>query len=325
MNKGVLYSNGVVASLTQNLLTKEFLNRLSECSSIENLKSLLEETSFSLSEDDQTINEKMQIELDKLVEFVKTESPNDKFTQFFLLPFDYENLQTICKCLVCNLDFNKYLQTEGIFTNDQIKNNVTSKTYKNFNNTFIEKSLKEFDKLFQEKTLNGWEIESIFKKNMYENLLKISSNSILNEIVNCQITIENISVSMRAKTQFELESQIINLGYLDKKKLLLIFNKDKSVLNVITNQYIEPFVKLALHGKTNENIVKFEKLRQSFIVKSLSKNKDNIQTFAPFAYYCYKKLSDIKNIRLAYSYAENGLNEEIKKRLIAPWKTALQL
>ena len=70
MNRGILYSNGVVSSLSQNLLSKEFLNRLAECNSVDDMKKLLEETSLSFSEDFENINEKMLVETNKLIDFV---------------------------------------------------------------------------------------------------------------------------------------------------------------------------------------------------------------------------------------------------------------
>ena len=320
MNKGLLYSNGVVSSLSQNLLTKDFLSRLSDCTSLNEVQEILEETSFNFSQEETTINEKMQIETIKLINFVKTESPDDKFVQFFLLPFDYENLQTFCKCSILNIDAKNYIKTEGLYSYDQIKNSFLTKNYSSFNNLYVEKALKYFNKLSQDKSLNGWEIEFIFKKAMYENLLKISISPILNKLIKNEITIENISMSIRAKTQFELESQTLPGGYLNKENLLQIFNRDKSILNINVDRSILPFIKIAISEKTNDTIIKFEKNRQLFKLKYFSENKNNIETISPFAYYCYSLLNDIKNIRLAYSFIENGQSKEIKKRILSSEK-----
>ena len=316
MGKGILYSNGVVSRLSQNLLTKDFLNRLVDCQSIKDMLSLIEETPFGFSEEETTINEKMNLETNKLLEFVKLESPDEKFTQFFLLPFDYENLQTFCKCSILNFEPKSYIATEGLYSYDQIKSNLITKNYSNFNNKFITSALKEFNKLSQDKTLNGWEVEFIFKKFLYMNLLKISANTILNKLVKSKITIENIYTASRAKTQFELESQVLDGGYINKNDLFLIFNRDKSALNLNVDITILPFIKLALNEKSFDGIINFEKNRQAFETKYFGSLKDNIETIAPFAYYCYKKLNDIKNLRLALSYMENGLNKETKKRIL---------
>lgn len=315
MNKGILYSNGVIASLSQSLLSKDFLNRLLECNTVEDMQNMLEETSYGFSPEESTMQEKTHIETTKIIEFVKNESPDDKFTQFFLLPFDYENIQTFCKCLMLNLDAQNFIQVEGLYSFDEIKNNIAVKNYSNFKNNFIVEALTQFDKLSQDRTLSGWEIEYIFKKQMYANLLKIS-NALLTNLVKTEITIENISVASRARTQFELESQMLNGGYLNKNELLLIFKKDKSILHLNKNEEILPFIKLALGEKTTDNVVNFEKNKQNFKVKYFYERKDDIETISPFAYYCYKKLVDIKNVRMAYSYMENGLNNEIKKRVL---------
>lgn len=316
MNKGILYSNGVVSSLSQNLLNKDFFTRLSECNSTYEMQEIIEETSFAFSQEETTINEKMLIETNKLIDFVKNESPDENFLKFFLLPFDYQNLQTYCKCLVLNIEANNYIKVEGLYSYDQIKNNLITKNYDNFKNPYIEKAIKYFNKLSQDKNLTGWEIELIFKKAMYENLLKISSNPILNKLVKYEITIENIYMSSRAKTHFELESQFIPNGYLNKENLLQIFNKDKAILNVCSDRNIMPFIKLAIGENTNESIIKFERNRQVFKAKYFYQNKNSVETISSFAYYVYRKLNDIKNVRLAYSYVENGQSKEIKKRIL---------
>ena len=316
MNKGILYSNGVVASLSQSLLTNEFLNRLSECNSVKDILDCLEETSFSFSLEDSSLEEKLDLETSKIIEFVKNESPNDKFTQCFLLPFDYENILTFCKCLFLSLDPTPYVKAEGFFTFDQIKNYITTKSYNNFNNVFIKNALIEFDKLVENQEVNGWEIDVVFKKALFENLLKVSQNTILSNLIKMEITLENISIAFRAKTQFEFESQVFDGGVLNKKDLFLIFNKDKLAINLNVDREILSFIKLSMGEKTNEKSIQFERDKQNFKNKFLFKHKDEIETISPFAYYCYRKLSDIKNIRLAFSYVENGLNKEIKKRML---------
>ena len=180
--------------------------------------------------------------------------------------------------------------------------------------------MESFNFLSKDKSLNGWEIETIFKKAMYENILKISTNDLLKKLINSLATIENISIATRAKTMFEFESQIINFGFLTKNQLTLIFEKKKEILNYNLEKDIFPFVKLAISDKSFDNVVKFEKLKQNFSASYFDKNKNRVETFAPFACYVYKKLNDIKNIRLAFSYVENGVNGETKKRFLSSEK-----
>ena len=96
----------------------------------------------------------------------------------------------------------------------------------------------------------------------------------------------------------------------------MMFDEDKSVLNLDVDRDILACVKLTFGERTQEKIIQFEKYRQNYKIDYFYRNKDKIETIAPFAYYCYRKLMDIKNIRLAFSYAENGLNTEIKKRML---------
>lgn len=319
-NKSCTYVNGVVSALSNSLITKETFLRLIEAKSYKEFLTLLQETPFYNGSEEASsfdLQNTLIKQAQLLAEFVKRESPTDEFVNFFLLPYDYMNIANFCKCQISNQEFEKFVDCEGIYSLTQIKDYILSKKYNNFNNEFIEKSLKDFEFLIQEQVIDTAEIDTKFKIHMYENLLKVcSKNKILKNILCLQIDVENISVAMRAKTQFELEHQLIDGGEIAREDLIKIFKKDKSVLAKITNKKLYAFVKLAFSENKLESFVNFEVNKNNLIVSTLANKLYEINTIEPFILYCYKKQIEIKNIRLIASYIENNLNLNIKKRIL---------
>lgn len=310
-----LYSNGVASALSATLITKDLYSRLIDAKNAEEALSILSETSFGASSASQnaiaTKEEIIKAELLKLVNFIKTESPTQNFLQILMLPYDYINIATFIKCAGDN-GFDSIVEIEGVYSLNQIKEYIQSKNYNYFNNAFIQKALEEIDGISTSQS--GWEVDFILKKYLYKNLHELSKKEkTLKEIIANKIDCENLSVCMRARTRFELESQLLCGGKLNKKIFIMIFEKNSSSLNSIQNAHIKKLAKIVMEGT---NYSKFEVLRNSLEINLLNDLKYDIESIAPFAYYVYKKLADIKNIRLILSYQENGLKDKIKNKLL---------
>ena len=315
--KDNLYSNGVASALSTTLLTSDLYSRLIDAKGAEEALSILSETSFGSSSVNAsqsvavTKEEIIKSELCKLVNFIKAESPTQNFLQVLMLPYDYLNIATFIKC-AGDSSFDSIVEIEGCYSLNKIKEFIQSKNYAFFNNKYIQNALEEVDSISTSQS--GWEVDFILKKYLYKNLSELSKKEkTLKEIVSNKIDCENLSVCLRARTRFELESQLLSGGKLDKKVFVMIFEKNSSSLNSIQNEHLKKLAKIVLEGT---NYSKFEVLRNSLEINLLQDLKYNIESIAPFAYYVYKKLADIKNVRLILSYQENGLKDKIKNKLL---------
>ena len=320
MTKNILYANSVVAALSNTLITKECFNRMIESQDAKNALATLQETNFGSGV---TIDSPFEIETllnyetKKLLKFIKDETPSTALEQYFLLQYDYNNIASFCKGLLLEQDTNDFVQAEGNYEWVKIKDLITSKNFKDFNNPYIEKALIEFQTYATEKEVNGYEVDFLFKKYMFENLKEVvKKDKTLAEIVNIKIDIENISVAMRANTQYSFEAQKLKNATLKDEILQKIFNKDSSVLSEIKNDYLKQFAKLALSTETEKSFVKFEVLKNNYIFNCLKTKKFDVNSTAPFAYYCFQKEAEIKNVRLIMSYQCNNLKDKIKERFL---------
>lgn len=312
--KDYLYSNGVASALSSTLLSKDIYSRLVDAKGVGEALSILSETSFGLSNSSQSTSlskeEVVKAELNKLIDFIKKESPSQNFLQILLLPYDYANITTYIKC-GGDASFDALVEIEGLYSLPQIKEFVQSKNYLGFDNKYLKSALMEVDSLNNQ---SGWETDFIFKKHLYKNLLELSKkDNILKSLVVNKIDCENLSVCMRAKTRFELESQLLCGGNLGKKTIIMLFEKKSSAVDEIKSLKVKKLAKIVLEGTSYS---KFEKLRNCLEINILDDLKYNIESIAPFAYYVYKKMADIKNVRLILSYQENGLGDKIKNKLL---------
>ncbi|MBQ9792431.1 MAG: V-type ATPase subunit [Clostridia bacterium] len=319
MSKSFLYANGVVSSLSKNLISKDTFVRMIDAKDNKEALSILQETNFGAGltiDSPFDIEELLSLETKKLLKFVKEESPVEELQQYFLLQYDYKNIANFCKGLILEQDVESFVECEGNYEWLKIKDLISSKNFSGFNNCYIENALKDFQELASKTPVKGYEIDFLFKNYLYKNLKAMAKkNAIVKDIVNTRIDIENISNAMRSKTPYMFESQMLD-GVLSKKVLTKIFNKDDSVLSEISSPILKKFTELALSENKESAYVNFEILKNTYVFTLLLPNKFNIDNLAPFAYYCFQKESEIKNVRLIMSYQNNNLKNKIRERFL---------
>lgn len=320
MRKSFLYANGVVASLSNTLVTKESFNRMIEAKTNEEALNVLQETNFASGiaiENPFQIEELLNFETNKLLTFIKNESPVEELVSYFALPYDYNNVSAYCKSIVLGQNVNNFVEVEGLLELSKIKELITTKNFDGFNNKYIKSALVEFQVIASKPNIKGDEVDFLFKKYLYQNLQEAcKKNAITKLMVETNIDIENISTAMRASSQYHLEQQTLQGGVMDSETLLQIFKKSKDVLLKVSNPLLTKFVKLALSDNKEKSFVDYEKLKNTYPLALLENKKNDIDSIGPFANYIFKKQIEIKNIRLIMSYHNNKLGEYIKKRYL---------
>lgn len=319
MSRSFLYANGVVSSLSKNLISKDSFVRMIDAKNNKEALSILQETNFGTGltiDSPFDIEELLNLETKKLLKFIKEESPVEELQQYFLLQYDYNNISSFCKGLILEQDTDSFVGCEGNYEWVKIKDLISSKNFSGFNNCYIENALKDFQELASRNPIKGYEVDFLFKNYLYKNLKAMAKkNAVVKEIVNTKIDIENISNAMRSKTLYMFESQMLE-GTISKNTLTKIFNKDKTCLSEVSNPILKKFVELAISENKENAYVNFEMLKNTFVFTLLLPNKFNIDNLAPFAYYCFQKDCEIKNVRLIMSYQNNNLKNKIRERFL---------
>ena len=319
MSRSFLYANGVVSSLSKNLISKDSFVRMIDAKNNKEALSILQETNFGTGltiDSPFDIEELLNLETKKLLKFIKEESPVEELQQYFLLQYDYNNISSFCKGLILEQDTDSFVGCEGNYEWVKIKDLISSKNFSGFNNCYIENALKDFQELASRNPIKGYVVDFLFKNYLYKNLKAMAKkNAVVKEIVNTKIDIENISNAMRSKTLYMFESQMLE-GTISKNTLTKIFNKDKACLSEVSNPILKKFVELAISKNKESAYINFEMLKNTFVFTLLLPNKFNIDNLAPFAYYCFQKDCEIKNVRLIMSYQNNNLKNKIRERFL---------
>ena len=317
--KSAIYANGVVSSLSKDLLSKEFLKKLAESKSTDDFCSLLQESSFfgAYNFEENSFEDIMKMALSNLANFVKTESPNLAFSKIFLLGYDYHNVYSFLTCELTNENFEDYVDVEGNYSLSQIKEYIVSQSLDNFKNEYLKNSIMFFEKLKAEEPIDMREIDTFFKQQMFKNMLDVAKrDKILYRLIKTKIDIENISCAMRAKTQFELEGLFVAGGVLSQDDIKNVFFKNKCDPKGDEQLYLKKFLKCAYDDKKVSAYLNFERMRNFVEIDLLKDYASEVESDIPFMLFCYKKLIEIKNLRLISSCIKNNLFDIIQKKLL---------
>lgn len=316
----VIYANGVASALSNKLLSKDVFVRMSDAKDNVEAFSILQETQFGsgmVVENSFAVDGLIDFETRALLNFVKEESPCEELKSFFLLPYDYKNIANYCKCLLVNENFEKTVDSEGFFDVLFIKDAINSKNFDNFKNRYIKNALEEFYELASKPKVNGSEADFIFKKYLYKNLEDVvKKNKVTASLLKLKIDCENLSVVMRAKTNFQFESQFLEGGEICFQTLNELFEEKKDSIEKIKNPLLVDIAKIVLGEKKDDKFVDFEIKKNNLFISFLKPHKFDNETLYPFAFYLFAKESEIKNVRLIMSYQNNNLKDKIKKRML---------
>ena len=136
------------------------------------------------------------------------------------------------------------------------------------------------------------------------------------DYVSMLIDIENISSAMRTKSQFELEGLFIQGGTLSKEEIKNVFLKNKLELESSEKMFLKKYLKCAYDEKKTQAYLNFERMRNMVELDILKGYESEVESEIPFMLFCFKRLVEIKNLRLISSCIKNGLGENISKKLL---------
>lgn len=315
-NKGYLYTNGVIASISNKLISKDNFLKIINAKTIEDTISQIKATSIisekqfnSISEYDELLNKEMI----NLHTFLTKECPLKVFVDYINWELDITNLENMLKSRVFNQELNYENLISGNISIKEIKDVVYLN--KKISNTDINAFMSEIN---QKLNKCSWrEIDYRFKLFLYEKQFNIVKNDkILKKIMQYRIDFQNILMTIRVKDRKEVENQFIPNGNINIEKIYDIFDKNYSVNSGINDDLIKLWITKAFEKDKNKSYIFFEKARNTIEINALSEYYDDIETIVPFLKYYYKRILEIKNLRMICSLKINGYDAYIKDRFL---------
>lgn len=317
-NKGYLYTNGVIAAISGKLLKKETFLKIIEENNLDNSIALLSSTSFVRGKKINSVfdlNNLLEIEEFNINSFLKKECPILEFIDYVDCINDYNNLEQIYKSYLFNLTINEKSLLEGKYQVSKIKECLTSNNIDDFGNKNI-KELFEKINLIKNKQKDWVKIDYYFKLECYKNLYSIvKNNKILLEILRNKIDFQNVSLCIRVDNFDDFKNQFIENGLLDLKFFEGYFKTGKVSLVAKSNKVVDNLLNI-LKMSDKEKFINLNKESNLIELKTLRGFADNIESPIPFLKYYYRKILEVKNLRMIFSLKSNNLNSKIKDRFL---------
>ena len=216
--KSYLYTNGVIASISKKLISKDVFEKIIDAKNSNDVVMLFNNTAYVSTKKINSIfdvNRILDQERLNLNAFLKKECPNQEFIEYVGCAYDYQNLENFYKSKFFGLSIDEKIVVEGNFSISKIKDCVSRNDFNSLGNSFV-KTL--FEKVDEVKNMNEnfAKIDFYFKFYMFENLLKIANNDkLLLKMLRYRIDLQNLVLSIRAKNCEDLKSQFIKNGNLD--------------------------------------------------------------------------------------------------------------
>ncbi len=306
-----LYSSGVVSVKEAQLLPKDFYASVLSCSNALDAENLLR-NAFRLS-DDANVDEYLDMEERKLFEFVSNDSPNEMVKNFFIFPLIFDNLSTICKAQLIGIDWENYVQDYDFCDNKKMASFVAKRDFSIFEKS-VAAAIKTFSENFTPQS-GAEELDRYFKQNKYKIMRGMFKKGLLCDLVKLECDKQNLSVCLRAKDELNFEKNLVECGFLNKKTLQGIFEKDKFCVGQIENKLLKNMAELIFESK-DKALIKFEKEKNMLLLKYCEPLRFDMDSPAQFVYYVLKKLAEIKNCRMCLLFVRNNIADKAKQMLL---------
>lgn len=317
-NKGYLYTNGVIAAISSRLLKKETFIKIIEATDLDNSISLLNNTTFVNGKKFNSIfdvNNLLEIEEQNINKFLKKECPILEFSDYIDCINDYKNLNQFYKAHLFNTSINEKNIIEGKYSILKIKECLTLNNFDGLNSKYIKELFEKINKI-RNKQKEWIKIDYYFKSQCYKNLFNIvKNNKILLEILRNKIDFQNISLCLRVDNFDDFKNQYIDNGLLDLRFFENYFKTGKVSIIGKSNKELDNLLKI-FKMSDKDKFIALNKESNLIELKTLLDFTDNIESPIPFLKYYYRKILEIKNLRMIFSLKSNNLNSKIKDRFL---------
>lgn len=311
-----IYYNARAKALEANLLDYSKLTALVKCSSIFEVTKLLNAWQFLKGINVQSYADLLNLNLreeKEFLTFLKRSSPSKAISQFFLLKYDYFNLQSIYLQNALNKDLST--KFEGNYLISTLTKAVQSKNYKILSPQ-MQKCLFYVDNLFLENRQTGFVVDTVFRKSLYEEMLEVSkADKELFKYMNVFIDLKNIEMALRLKDEKVFQKVRLLGGSLTDKffNRLIELSYDDILGFAQQTTYYSAIELIITDLKQGLSLDRFELMIDCFGQTYFDKFKYETSGNNPFLRYCFLKQTEIINLKIIFE----GLNlGRAKKKIL---------
>lgn len=246
----------------------------------------------------------------EFVEFLKHEQINENLTKFFLLPYDYFNLESLYFNVVLK-KFDSPLKIEGSIKIQRMEKCLEKDELDGL--TPFMQNLIVF--LKQNTNQSSFFVDNAFKQTMQKEMLSLAKVSKpLLECLNYLTDLKNIELALRLR-----DEQMFNLTKLEGGSLKGDFFKlllSKSFASILAETKFSPYknvVEIIVEAmKQKMPFQKYDFLVDCFPITFFEDKKYDTSGMMPYIRYCYLEKNEIKNLDIIF----DGLSTNQPKKKI---------
>ncbi len=295
------YFVGRCKALETKLLSSLQLNELIKCREVVEVVSLLNSYNFLKGENVNTFSDLLALldrEEQEFLAFLKRSTPNENFTKFFTLKFDYFNAESIY--ISRRLHTTAPVLNEGLLRVETLEKVVEKKGY-DVLSVQMANCMKYCDSLVGEENFTGFAVDTAFKRAMYEEMREIcKKNKYLRKYCTFRIDMLNISLAVRLRDKKMFNLVRLAGGSLEDKVFDCLINGNEQTIlsNLSGSDYISA-IKLLLGAiKEDEPFTKFDYMFDCFPISFFDKYKYETEGDSPYIRYCFLKETELINLRI---------------------------
>ena len=234
----------------------------------------------------------------EFLEFLKHESVHKDITRFFLLKYDYYNLEVLYFYINLKLPELPML-FEGNVKISTLKKCLETQKYEGIS-VHMQNLLSFLDKS-EDKSF--FFIDNAFKKALHSESLalsKISKN--LFELQNYLSDLKNIELALRLRDEKTFQIVKLEGGKLEDEFFKKLCTNDLGVILSDTRYsiYKEVIAMIIDAMRENKPFQKFDFLIDCFPITYFDEKKYSLESFSPYLRYCYLAITQIKNLKIIF-------------------------
>lgn len=302
MANNIYYNSQAKAKETKLLSLKDLMN-LARAKSVEEISKLLIEKELLKGLSPKSFLDLFKItqrEEKEFLTFLKTSTPEKDISNFFLLKYDYFNLESIYLSLKLGKKFE--LMPEGNLKISRIEEILKMKKYE-FLSKEMQNALKFVDGLFEKEKQNGFLVDTAFKKALFlEKLEKSKVDKTLFDYMTSVVDLKNIELCFRFRNIEFFKNQKLDGGTLEDKffEMLLKSDLDKILRDAKNSTYYSAIELIIMDLKEGKPFLKFEYLMNCFGESYFEKYKFRTDKNFGYLRYCFKKRNEIFNLKMIF-------------------------
>lgn len=312
IDKEYVYAVARIRGAETKLLTRQTMDQLIGAGSAEDVKRLLEERGFGSASGNETAEDMLKAEREKLWALIDELVPEKSIFDVFRLPNDYSNLKAAIKESVMDYDYPGIYIEEATIDPELIRTAVKERRYGDLPQEMAETAQEAHDVFL--RTKDGQLCDIIVDRACLlavREAGRASGNEFIDMYAELTVAAADIKIAVRAaltgKDAEFLKRALCPCDTLEAGRLAQAAQSGRDAIcsYLMTTDYADAVTDL------KKSPAAFERWCDNLIIRRMQPQLYNSFGLGPIAAYILAKENEIKSVRIIFSGKENGFADDM--------------